>query len=263
MDQQIHNIKVVHPTSTYPLVPLGGGGFIFNYPPLYTTAPLVPFSQPAMAVPQSIVSPPSSPVSVPSSPISSPIAPSASPVSFMTQLDANTVRKEKLEKYRQKRTKRNYNRPADQARRERAQARVRDELGHFVASPKTLDSEKEKMLEEMDDVKNQLEAWRKESQMLKDRLSAVEQKLAEQQQLNSKLLHENRLLWSSVPRSDVFNTLNPEASYADAFKEKVDFANIELNWTDSPLLNELIGSSDEKCERFGPVDPYYVAGSLS
>jgi len=239
--------------------PNWGGGFIFNYPPLYSTTPVLPFSQP---IQQNLVSPPTSPVSVPSSPVSSPTASSPSAISPL-QADGNVARKERLEKYRQKKMKRNYNRPADQARRERAQARVRDELGHFVASPKTPDPEKEKMLEEMGDVKNQLEAWRRESQELKNRLLAMEQRLAEQEQLNNKLLHENRLLWSTVPTSDVFNTLNPEASYADAFREKVDFANVELNWTDSPLLNELIGSSDEKCERIFPLDPYQIAGSMS
>jgi len=179
-------------------------------------------------------------------------------------LDSNTSRKEKLEKYRQKRVKRNFNRPADQARKERAQARVRDEFGHFLASPKPNDLEKEKILEQMDDVKSELEAWRRESQLLKDKLSEVERKLEEQQKLNAQLQYENRMLWSSVPRSDIFNTLNPEASYVEAFKEKVDFANIELNWTDSPFIAGLPRSAEDEayCERSWayPTDPHNMAG---
>jgi len=253
------NNKVVQQPSSYPLVPLSGGGYIFNYPPLYTTSPIVPFSQPlSISIPQNMVpvSPPSSPISVPTSPVSN----------MMLAQDPNVTRKERLEKYRHKRSKRNWNRPADQARRERAQARIRDEFGHFVASSKSFDNEKEKSQEEMEVVRSQLEAWRRESQMLKDRLSQIEQRLEEQQKLNNELLHENRILWSTVPTNDVFNTLNPEASYVDAFKEKIDFTNVELNTTDSRYVAELLKVGDELDSNSSSrswIDSNYIAGSLS
>lgn len=167
----------------------------------------------------------------------------------------------------------------------RAQARIRDEFGHFVASSKSFDNEKEKSQEEMEGmlllyficdgtwltivvivVRSQLEAWRRESQMLKDRLSQIEQRLEEQQKLNNELLHENRILWSTVPTNDVFNTLNPEASYVDAFKEKIDFTNVELNTTDSRYVAELLKVGDELDSNSSSrswIDSNYIAGSLS
>jgi len=245
------------------LSPLSGGGFIFNYPPMYSEVPMPPFSRPMTNDVQMIT---------PSSPISSPLSESVllspgsplSPISYTPtspqfsngiSVSSSELRKEKLEKYRQKRTKRNFNRPVDQARRERAQARPRDEFGHFL-SPKK-DVEKERMQVEMIDVKTQLETWMKESQLLKDRLFAMEHKLQEQEQLNNDLLHENRILWSTIPATDVFNTLRPGTSFIDAFKEKVDLSNVELNFTDSPYLEGI------KLEDLVNPDLDFTSGSLS
>jgi hypothetical protein len=149
---------------------------------------------------------------------------------------------------------------------QRAQARPRDEFGHFLSGPKKSDPEKERMRSEMDgklrtlvycnnsilEVRNKLEAWMKESLALKSKLFEVENRLEEQEKINTQLLHENRILWSTIPQSDIFNTIRPGTPYVDAFKEKIDFANIELNSTDSPFLESL--KLDEDPETRWPID---------
>jgi len=265
-----------------PMSSLSGGGFIFNYPPLYSENPLPPFSRPVQVPVTSVQAPinstltslhPNSPLSSPNngplsphgplSPLSdmilpgSPLSPISSQLSGISLSSVNT-RKEKLEKYRQKRTKRNWNRQVDPTRRERAQARQRDEFGHFLSGPKKSDPEKERMQSEMDEVRNKLEAWMRESLALKNKLSEVENRLEEQEKINTELIHENRILWSTIPQSDVFNTIRPGTPYVDAFKEKIDFANIELNSTDSPFLESL--KLDEDPENRWPLD---LTNSLS
>ncbi len=107
------------------LSPLSGGGFIFNYPPLYSDTPLPPFSRPINhSTRDDVQMLPSSPISSPLSDTvlltpSSPRSPASPQFSNGTAVSSSELRKEKLEKYRQKRTKRNFNRPVDQARRER------------------------------------------------------------------------------------------------------------------------------------------------
>jgi len=251
----------------YPLVPLGGGGFIFNYPPVYSQQPLPPFT--TQTIPTMATTPPSngSPM-FPSSPILSPTGsscPTSPQDSFSTfsptSVDLTTTsRKEKLEKYRQKRVKRNFNRQADPARRERAQSRPRDEHGHF-ASSKKVDPDKARMLMELGDVKNMLQAIAKESKELKDKLTAVEHELHEHQKLNTQLLHENRVLWGSVPTDEVFNTVRPGAPFADAFKEKIDFSSIELNLTQSHLLDGI--RENEEFEKRWMVNTDFTSGSFS
>lgn len=238
--QGFMNVRPVQ--TSYPLTPLSSGGFIFNYPPLYSFAPISPFSQ------QVIVSPDNSPISPPTSPIYPPTSPSDS-------LTKESKRQEKLEKYRLKRVKRNWNRPVDQARRERAQHRVRDEHGHFVSSKQT---NSKNLQDEMQDVKLQLAEFREESLLLKNKLSEVSTQLEEQQRLNTALsafLHENRVFYSSVPMNDLFNTLNPNNSYADAFKEKIDLSNIDLHWTDNPYLLDK-DSSSSSIPNYAPLDPH-------
>jgi len=210
-----------------PLTPLSSGGFIYNFPGIPGSPQ--PFSPFMPVQTQSFTS-------------------TINPVS-----PAIAVKQEKLEKYRQKRTKRNYNRPIDQARRERAQTQIRDSQGHFI-------NEKIQIKTDLNEVKNKLAASEEESKILKDKLANMEQELARlrqkaeeanasqqamiehlinQQQMNKKLISENRLLWTTVPTNEVFSTLNKPTqgnSFVSAFKEKIDFANIELNWTDSSIL---------------------------
>jgi len=66
----------------------------------------------------------------------------------------------------------------------------------------------------------------------------MQKQLEAQQRMNQDLLRENTLLWSTVPTDEVFNTINPTNPpvFLDAFKQKIDFSTIELNWTDSPHL---------------------------
>jgi hypothetical protein len=158
-------------------------------------------------------------------------------------------RKEKLEKYRQKRSKRNFNRPIDEGRRERALSRTRDELGHFHSEPH--------VLAEMEQVKKQLYFSQTQSMMLMEKLKtmedqltqfkkiaetasasqeAVQKALAHQQRINLGLLKQNQLLWQTVPTSETFNTTRPDFPFAEPFKEKIDLSEVELTWTDSKIL---------------------------
>jgi hypothetical protein len=206
------------------LSPLSVGGFLYTQPP---------YLQPTQA-------PPLSPFILSQTPqtnskpyVSSEIA----------------ARQEKLEKYREKRAKRNYNRPVDQGKSDRACARTRDTHGQFASESKR---EQEKM-------RQALEASQWESMLLKSKMKAIEQELAEvrrraeeeqatkqalqkqleaQTHMNQELLRENSLLWSTVPSDEVFNTTNQNNPpvFLDAFKQKIDFSTIELNWTDSRHL---------------------------
>jgi len=200
---------------------------------------------------------PSSPF-FPSSMLNIPIpyknSPPSSPLPSSPEVNGNlllaTNREEKLKKYRQKRAKRNWNRGADPVRRERAQSRVRDTNGQFVP-------ESHPVLVELDNVKTRLAQSQTESQFLHGQLGAVMQELAllrkkaedalaskefmqkqleEQQTINNQLIDENRLLWSTVPIKEVFNTIRPGNPLAEAFKENINYGNVELNCTDSPFL---------------------------
>jgi len=211
------------------LTPLSNGGFIYSSTPFLPQSPPQP---PPIIINSSMNSP---------TPQFSTNAPQ-----FVSEEIA--ARQEKLEKYREKRARRNFNRPVDQAKRERACARTRDLHGHFAIES----TKQEKM-------RQALEASKRESMMLKSKLSNIEQELAElrqkaeeasaskqhiqkqleaQQEMNEVLLRENSLLWSTVPADEVFNTINTTnpPGFLDAFKQKIDLSNIELNWTDSPHL---------------------------
>lgn len=128
----------------------------------------------------------------------------------------------------------------------------------------------------------ELVAYKRESILLRDRLSAVEQELEtlrkraeeaseykatmeqmleEQQKKNEILQTENNLLWSSVPMDEVFSTIKPSnPTYAEAFKEKIDFSSIELSWTGSPFL-EAAREEDDFKQRWESLE--YVADEQS
>lgn len=161
--------------------------------------------------------------------------------------DEIVSRQEKLEKYRQKRGKRNYNRPVDQARRERACARTRDGKGQFATEIKTRSEQDEKIMaleRELDEVKRSKEMMREE--------------LEQQQLLNQALMTENTVLWSSVPSDQVFSTIRPQ-KWSDAFRDKVDFSHIELNWTDSPHLEAARMEEAEVEQRWEEMS--FIAGA--
>jgi hypothetical protein len=208
-------------------------------------------------------------------------------------------RQARLERHRQKRLKRNWNRPSDSARRERACARQRDEFGHFLVTEKktasnssiassinagtrSTNSDEENDLNE---VKQMLEFSQKESQELKRKLSLVfeemmvfrkkaedarvakeliAKELEQQQQVNRALIQENHMLWSTVPLNEIFSTIrapsSPTHSFIniDAFKEKIDLANIQLNWTDSPHLEAARVEEEEFQKRWDEMN--FIAG---
>jgi len=204
------------------LSPLSVGGFLYTQPPY-----LQPTQTPTL--PSFILTPQGPPKPY----VSSDIA----------------ARQEKLEKYREKRAKRNFNRPVDQGKRERACARSRDQNGQFTSETRR----------EQEMMRKALEESHQESQVLKSKLSTIEQELEQlrkradeerlakqntlkqleaQQRMNQDLMRENTLLWSTVPIDEIFNTINQTNPpvFLDAFKQKIDFSTIELNWTDSPHL---------------------------
>jgi len=221
IQQQQHPITILSPLSV--------GGFLYTPPPYHTLQlPLnAQFPSPAFL----------------NAPL---LTPNTKSAYVSTEIAA---RQEKLEKYREKRAKRNFNRPVDQGKRERACARSRDQNGQFTSETKR---EQEKM-------RQALEASHHESELLKSKLSSIEHELEQlrrraeeeqlaqqtmmkqleaQQRMNQALLRENTLLWSTVPTDEVFNTINQTNPpvFLDAFKQKIDFSTIELNWTDSPHL---------------------------
>jgi hypothetical protein len=242
------------PTS---LTPLSCGGFIYHPSSLSQTPPQPP---PMLSPPQT-----------PSSHHFTTNAPQ-----FVSREIA--ARQEKLEKYREKRARRNYNRPVDQGKRERACARTRDANGHFAS---------EQSKREQVKMKQALEASQRESKLLKSKLSDIEQELQElrqraeeeiaykehiqkqleaQQQMNQALICENTLLWSTVPSDEVFNTINQTNPpvFLDAFKQKVDFSTIELNWTDSPHLEAARLEDTEFEQRWDVMsEDCFFAGALS
>jgi len=274
------------------LSPLSSGGYIYNNFP---------------SSPGSSSSVPSSPqmngLSIPSTPESPAIPPAPTlPESFSFMSSAPGInwtcspaspsiasRQEKLEKYRQKRSKRNWGRErSDLVRKERAQSRTRDENGKFVAEMKPAN---ETELFDQTDVLNQLMKSKRESQELREKLGlvlkqmltlrqqaeeenkakeAIRLELEQQRQMNQALLQENRFLWSSVPINEIFTTITkPNATNpvppnnfvnVDAFKEKIDLSNIELNWTDSPLLQAARVEDGEFEKRWS--DMTFIAGQI-
>ena len=245
-------INITPTTTHYPLNSLGGGGFIFNYPPLYTYTAMPPFvSTPVNKINSDFDgnNSPTSPVSSPYNGINGPLFPTDN----NNNNNNNTQRKEKLQKYKQKRTKRNWNRPVDQGRRERAQARIRDEFGHFVPNNKRINCNNHPIIANLDENSqcsfdiNQLEL---QLLMQQELLSLQhcsdsnieindnatinnENGVTVNSNNNNNMIHENRIHWSTVNMKDVFNSLNSN-SFNVAFKEKIDFTSIELNVTESP-----------------------------
>jgi len=216
--------------SAFSLSPLSSGGFIYNFPT--TSASNTTGNVPPQCFP------PSTPTFTMTSPNTmlkmAPVSP------------AIASRQEKLEKYKQKRSKRMWNRPIDQGRRERAQSRCRDEFGHFLTSDKSPTSTPTSpsgtstpspsldpastcvILSNLNQVKTQLEQTKRESFELKETLNLVlaelmlmkkraeeasanqqimQKELQEQQMVNKALQEENKLLWSTVPSNEIFSTL--------------------------------------------------------
>jgi len=124
-------------------------------------------------------------------------------------------RKEKLDKYRQKRAKRNYNRPVDPQKSIKAMNRQRSpSTGQFVA---------EKILDEKVDIVNDL----------MEKVNIMEQELKtlreSENRMKEKLIilqDENELLWKTVPQKEVFHSANSQFVPKAAFQTKIDFKKI-------------------------------------
>lgn len=178
-------------------------------------------------------------------------------------------RKIKLEKYRNKRATRNWNRQSDVHNKK---GRPQNEMGDSNLI-------KEQIFLE---VIKQLESTQKQSQDLSQKLSAMERELDElrrsalearrneenvkreleyQQNLNKRLLSENQFLWETVPQDELFTTLNPDHLFVDreAFLSKIDLSDIDLVWTDSPFLEEArekaANESMKQPETYQPQNP--------
>eukprot|EP01117_Protostelium_nocturnum_P003107 TRINITY_DN1405_c0_g1_i1.p2 TRINITY_DN1405_c0_g1~~TRINITY_DN1405_c0_g1_i1.p2 ORF type:complete len:430 (+),score=175.40 TRINITY_DN1405_c0_g1_i1:3089-4378(+) len=178
-------------------------------------------------------------------------------------------RQKKLEKYRQKRSKRKSSDRDNTKRSQAASTRQRDELGHFIpekkveslnATPVSSAPGTPTSSNSIHDVISLLFESKRESYELKTKLAMVfdemlslkqkaeeesaakeeiKKQLENQQKINNMLLQQNRLLWSTVPHNEVFSTIKAGAIPAfnvNAFKEKVDLSKIDLNWTNSPHL---------------------------
>lgn len=269
----------------FSLSPLSSGGFIYNYP---NTPP--PHSSTTHTPPQEHHETDQSRFELPAfTPVHPLVAQSFTTRSLSSVAPAIALRQEKLEKYRQKRLKRNFNRAIDYGRRERACSRSRDEFGHFVPEQKSgkkthSEREKEKMKEDLDEVNMKLAESQAEKQKLHNQLQQVleemmylrkkaeeattakermQQELTQQQQVNTELMKENRLLWSTVPFREIFNSFNMGRNnplFGQAFTDKIDLSNIELNWTDSRHLEAARLEEQEVEKRWDNMT--FIAGQL-
>jgi hypothetical protein len=61
-------------------------------------------------------------------------------------------------------------------------------------------------------IERELQILRQAAQLASESQRMMKQRLEEQQNLNEKLMKENRLLWSTVPSKQVFNSYNPTLS---------------------------------------------------
>eukprot|EP01116_Phalansterium_solitarium_P023192 TRINITY_DN7997_c0_g1_i2.p1 TRINITY_DN7997_c0_g1~~TRINITY_DN7997_c0_g1_i2.p1 ORF type:complete len:444 (+),score=84.45 TRINITY_DN7997_c0_g1_i2:217-1548(+) len=197
----------------YSLTPLSSGGFIYNYPGIpspfpsaqttqlpdniFAFAPVFPDGEgPRFIIPTrfnlpyvdkyDVNSSSSSEVSTPmSTPLSTPrsMSPPATPPTPFLDPDPQVTfqsiaaRKQKLERYRQKRVKRNYNREVDQTRSQRAATKPRDENGHFVNDGGATKAEREAMIYNLNEMKQQLLACQEEKKTLSDRTNRLEHEL--------------------------------------------------------------------------------------
>lgn len=248
----------------YHLSPLSNGGFLYGPHLAIPHSPqgfLAPPNQNSDPSPRHISRPHSYSIPQPSPQQISEIE---DEITIKPSMVAQT-RTEKIEKYRNKRSSRNWNRQSDPNKKAAAQSRPRDVTGQFVS-----DSKNPVRFAALQEVMKQLEMTQKESKLLNERLSAMEQELAQlrnhaiesrineektkqalefQQSLNRDLMTENQFLWQTVPQDEIFTTLNPDHPYVDRepFFSKIDLSEIEssLVLTDSPYLGREVSSTEE------------------
>jgi len=184
----------------------------------------------------------------------------------------------KLEIYRQKRTRRTYTKPSDNRRAHRHSKSESVQNTPISTAPSTPSSGSS-----LDDMASLLAESKRESSELRNKLSFVfdellslrqraeqeaaareliRKELEQQQKINNMLLSENRYLWSTVPHKEVFSTKGPIHPYVNlnAFKEKVDLSKIDLNWTNSPLLEAAKVEEETVAKRWD--DMTFLAGEI-
>lgn len=162
------------------------------------------------------------------------------PSPLLTDILSN-AKEEKISKYRQKRLKRNFNRPVDTQRSQIAEKRPRDEKGKFqeAASPSSMGKRVEQSLRaQVDELRERLALSESESRALKEKLAYMEQELRllklttlQCSDLEYKPSSPERKLSGSPPSSYGFSSTNVQC-----YTEKIDFSKIELRKTDSPHL---------------------------
>eukprot|EP01102_Stenamoeba_stenopodia_P008060 TRINITY_DN2286_c0_g1_i1.p1 TRINITY_DN2286_c0_g1~~TRINITY_DN2286_c0_g1_i1.p1 ORF type:complete len:331 (-),score=62.02 TRINITY_DN2286_c0_g1_i1:611-1603(-) len=163
------------------------------------------------------------------------------PSPLLTEI-MSTSKEEKISKYRQKRLKRNFNRPVDHQRSQMAEKRPRDEKGKFqeAASPSSMGKRVEQSLRaQVDELKERLALSESESRALKEKLAYMEQELRLlklttlqcTEQENKPSSPDRQKLSGSPPSSYGFSSTNVQC-----YTEKIDFSKIELRKTDSPHL---------------------------
>ncbi|PRP77295.1 p21-activated protein kinase [Planoprotostelium fungivorum] len=185
----------------------------------------------------------------------------------------------KLEKYRQKRTRRTYSKSSDSRRASARQIKIESTQSTPTSTAPSTPSSSSSI----DDMVSLLAESKRESSELRTKLSFVfdellslrkraeeeataremiKKELEQQQKINNMLLSENRYLWSTVPHKEVFSTKGPIHPYINlnAFKEKVDLTKIDLNWTNSPLLEAAKAEEENVAKRW--EDMSYLAGEI-
>lgn len=162
---------------------------------------------------------------------------------LLSENSGNSLKEEKISKYRQKRCKRNFNRPVDAQRSSLAEKRPRDEKGKFsepLPSPSMGKRVERSLRAQVTELKERLAHSETESRALREKLAYMEQELrllkltAQTKAAEDERPTEKSKLSSSPPSAYGFTST--DTLLQDGYTEKIDFSKIELRKTDSPHL---------------------------
>jgi len=152
------------------------------------------------------------------------------------------TKEEKLNRYKEKRSKRLWGRPPDQRLSQIAQERPRDQSGKFVSTKSTVERDRElkDLKAELSQVKQKLSCTERELSMLKRDLPNDDMYLRQVAQnqchLNSQALQEQ-----FAQQGVIYSPFRGGNTAVEAFKEKIDFKEQKtaLKKINSPYLSEI------------------------
>lgn len=221
-----------------------------QYPflPFWTACPL-PFSP--MAYPQIII-PPAMATPQPVGPqLLRPVtAVPMSPPNFGVKHDYQPIRpkavetkEEKLNRYKEKRSKRLWSRPPDQRLSQIAQERPRDQSGKFVSTKSTSERERElkDLKAELSEVRQKLQTTERELSMLKRDGWTNDDMYLRQVMQNQYHQYNQALQEQCAQQGVIYSPFRGGNTAVQPFKEKIDFKERKtaLKKIDSPYLTEI------------------------